>query len=49
MNSLKKGPSRIGIGLKCIFITQLFKASSLNKNRLITLIVRVLGRVEKNA
>ena len=41
-------PQKICIGLKWMFIAQFFKASSLkNKIRPITLIVWVLGRVEK--
>ena len=47
---LEKGLMRIGIGMKCMFIAQFFKASSLKtKIRSITFIVWVLGRVEKNA
>ena len=47
---LRKRPQRIAIGLKCMFIAQFFKASSLKKKiRSITFIVWVLGRVEKNA
>ena len=34
---LRKRPDRMGIGLKCIFIDQFFKATSLKKIRLITL------------
>ena len=34
--------------VKCVIIAQFFKGSSLEKNRSITFIVWVLGRVEKN-
>jgi len=36
------------IGLRIIFIAQVFKAISLRKIRPLTLIVWVLGRVEQN-
>ena len=43
----RKGLMRIGLGLKCMFKAQFFKAISQKKMRPITFIVWVLWRVEK--
>ena len=45
----RKRPERLGIELKCIFIDQFFKASSLKKIRLVTFIIWALGKAEKKA
>jgi len=45
----RKMSNRIGIVLKCMCIAQFANCGSLGKIRPITLIVWVLGRVEKNA
>ena len=48
MYSPRKRPLRIGIGLKCMFTAPNFSWPAQRKKiRPITLIVRVLGRVEK--
>ena len=44
----RKRPLLIGIGLKCIFLDQFFKVSSLKKIRLITLTVWELEKGEKS-